>query len=158
MGRDCGLDSKICPFQDKAQYRIIMPMRSLRRWTIRALRTVLVLALCLQSITNIAMLFNMASAQAAPVSAEFIVICTPEGLKKVPWSDIDDQQPQTQHSCICACGVLCSTCSVALPQSQLRPDNYPDLTHLMLSDWQYDHDAPQALQGFNAGKPRAPPA
>ncbi len=155
MGRSCGLDSLAFPGHHVVAYKTLMTV--FRQSTSSILRTFLLLALLVQSITSTGMLFKMASAQAAPVLGEYIIICTPEGPKSVAWSDIDGDAPPSQHSCVCAGGVLCSQCCAVFYDSRFSSVSYPGTNHLRAIIWQNKEFTPPTPHDLNIGHPRAPP-
>jgi len=133
-------------------------MKFFRQRTFLKLRAYVLLALLVQSITGTGMLIKMATAQAAPVAVGFVVICTPEGLKNIALSDIDGEDAQTRHSCVCACCVLCGHCPVAVSGDKLVLVWYPRTGHLLSTTWQNSYIVPPPSHGLSIGNPRAPPA
>ena len=79
------------------------------------LRIVLVAALVLQGMIAGALATRMATAQAVAGPGDTVVICTPEGFKAVPWSDVSENQIPRAFGCACPCTALCGSCGPGAP-------------------------------------------
>ena len=79
------------------------------------LRLVLVAVLVLQGMIAGALATRMATAQAIAGPGDTVVICTPEGFKTVPWSDVSENQIPRAFGCACPCTASCGSCGPGAP-------------------------------------------
>ncbi|MHA1165251.1 MAG: hypothetical protein ACTSP0_06670 [Alphaproteobacteria bacterium] len=106
-----------------------MNVRAPRCWP--PLRVVLLALYLVQTIASGPIIAHMAIAQSAAPGQQ-IVICTPEGLKKIDWPGPPGESVPNQDLCACPCGVSCSSCTkltagngiaspVLYPARRIRP-------------------------------------
>ncbi|MEM8744130.1 MAG: hypothetical protein AAGF14_05795 [Pseudomonadota bacterium] len=120
------------------------------------LRLVVVAVLVLQGMIAGALATRMATAQAVAGPGDTVVICTPEGFKAVPWSDVTDNQIPRAFGCACPCSASCGSCGAGAPMFLAAAVDYGEpCRKLALRDI-----ASVALAAFCADAPggaRAPP-
>ncbi|MDA7949418.1 MAG: hypothetical protein MPJ78_18310 [Hyphomicrobiaceae bacterium] len=121
------------------------------------LRLVLVATLVLQGMIAGALATRMTTAQVVAGPGDMVLICTPEGFKTVPWSDISDEHIPLDFGCACPCTSSCSSGSPCVPKFLVVAVDY-NANCMAVARRDERTAAPSGSCGHSSIGARAPPS